>query len=164
MRLLFILLIIWFVPCISYADDKPGTYSPLSLNKDLVEHITQVARKNLPKAKLSNNSFVGEETPEERKTELLPFEFRQVVVDRGIFSATAEWCGYEWKDSSFSAFMQKQRSSGKWTDKQLAYIGLIHGVTMGTMESQFEKAGKCTEQYKKSIGNHFERMKNVKNQ
>lgn len=109
----------------------------------IVEHLAALARDNLSKARLSEGSPIAPETAEEKSRPLVPMDMLQRTVDRGAITAQAEWCGLDWKNRSFIPFMQQERNRGTWSDKQLAYIGLLHGVTQGSYENAMRSVGEC---------------------
>jgi len=98
-------------------------------------------RPLLYKFKISDTEYLGKETKEELADPLLTLEEAETVIVRGIISATAEWCKLDWKNKSFEPFMNSQRSSGK-TEKQMAYIGGLHGYGMGIMSKTYAEK-KC---------------------
>ncbi len=110
--------------------------------RDLVEEVMDLARDNITQARLPDGSHVAPESEAERAKKLVPFKDAEAVVDAGIVSAYAEWCGEDW-EPNFSHMMAYQRSREIWSDKALAYIGLMHGVTVGFMKRDFEKSGDC---------------------
>jgi hypothetical protein len=134
-------------------------FSPLSSNEQFVAQIADFSRKNLHQAKLPNGKAVGRESKKEMKIPLLPFEKEQEVVDRGVFAVTAEWCGFDWQKSSFEPFMRSERSSGKWNDKQLAYMGVMHGFTMGMVDTKLRESGKCTKKHKDAVKKYIAQLK-----
>ena len=130
---LFLALIIIFVENTSYGNSN-----------DLVVSVMKMARENITNAKLSDGSFVPPETLEEKQKPIISFEDAKRVVRIGQQSGIAAWCSVEWEESSFRAFMQSERKKSIWTDKQLAYIGLVHGITMGLVERTMEENKHCS--------------------
>ena len=126
-------------------------FSPLSENADYVGKAADFARENLKDAMMANGEKVGRESRKEKKLPLLPFEKEQEVFDRGVLAITAEWCGMDWRKSSFEPFMNAERKSGQWNDKQLAYMDVMHGFTMGMVGHQLSKAGECQPKHKTAV-------------
>jgi hypothetical protein len=126
-------------------------FSPLSDNAEYVTKAAEFARENLKDAKMSNGKKVGRESRKEKKQPLLPFDKEQEVFDRGVLAVTAEWCGIEWQKASFEPFMDSERKSGQWNDKQLAYMGVMHGFTMGMVGHELSKAGDCQPKHKAAV-------------
>ena len=107
-----------------------------------VTAVMKLARDNLGQAKLMDGSFVPPETPAERAKTLVPFAEAEAIVDAGIASAYAQWCGEDW-ESNYLHLMAYQRGRKIWPQKALAYIGMLHGVTLGMMKQDFDKSGQC---------------------
>lgn len=126
-------------------------FSPLSENPDYVSKAANFARENLKDARMANGEKVGRESRSEKKQPLLPFEKEQEVFDRGVLAITAEWCGMEWRKASFEPFMNSERKSGQWNDKQIAYMGVMHGFTMGMVGHELTKAGECQPKHKNAV-------------
>ena len=55
------------------------------------------------------------------------------TIDRGLFSAAMNVCGLDSDELNYLPYMRAIRESARYSDKQLAYIGLLHGVTLGTL-------------------------------
>ncbi len=134
-------------------------FSPLSENMQFVTQVADFARTNLKDAKLPNGDKVGRESKKEMKIALLPYDKEQEVVDRGILAITAEWCGIEWESASFRPFMNDQKASGQWDDKQLVYMGIMHGFTMGMIGRELNKAGECTSKHKTAVKNYMAKLR-----
>ena len=113
----------------------------VDLPDDFVAKASVEIRSHLYKFKLSETEFVGKETPEQLAEPLLTPQEAEAVLVRGIISVTAEWCGYDWNSKSFLPFMQEMRNQGK-SEKQMAFIGGLHGFGMGMMEKAFSQK-KC---------------------
>jgi hypothetical protein len=99
-------------------------------NEQIISSVTTVARKALPMAVLPDGSNVPEERPEELAHPIVPAALDAQTVQRGMLSAEMALCDLDWTAVSFRPYMNKLRSSGRYSDKQLAYVGLLHGLTM----------------------------------
>jgi hypothetical protein len=74
------------------------------------------------------------------------------VVRIASNAATAQWCGLEWKDSYFHPFLKGEKEKKVWTEKQIAYISLLHGLTMGAILTGVEKMNrKCSTEDRSKI-------------
>ncbi|MBN8543308.1 MAG: hypothetical protein J0M34_03490 [Alphaproteobacteria bacterium] len=106
--------------------------------------IMQLARDILPNAKLSDGSFVPPETDEEKKSPVIPPEDAKRVTIAGANTGIAEWCGLDWQNLSYLKFMKQERAKLIWSDKQMAYIGLLHGIMQGaTSDMMAKEKGAC---------------------
>jgi hypothetical protein len=126
----------------AYGDDK------------LVVNLMEVARQNITQAKFQDGSFIPSETEAEKLYPIIPIEDARRIVAVGQKSGIAAWCGIEWQKSIFSKLMENERSKKTWTQKQLAYIGLLHGITMGSFEKAAQDGnGKCSKEQANKILN-----------
>lgn len=107
-----------------------------------VEDTMRQVRAHLPKAKLSDGTNVPPETNAELKTPILPFADGKRVMNMGILTAHAQFCELNWREA-YAGFMRGERAKRVWTEKQLAYIGLLHGAMQGNAHSNLTKKGKC---------------------
>lgn len=118
-------------------------------DSDIAHNNMQVLRTNITRLRLADGSFIPPESAEELKTPIIPYEDGKRIVNRGILSAMAEYCSLDWENRSFSPFMQQERSKGKWSDKQMAFIGGLHGMTQGGAHKSFQSKGACDEAFRK---------------
>lgn len=132
-RILALLFFLWALPAVA---QEREVY--LDLPDEFVVRTGEQIRANLHKLKISDTEFVAEETPEELAVPILNEEEIETVLVRGIISSTAEWCGYDWGKKSFEPFMREQRGLDR-TDKQMAYIGGLHGYGMSIMQKVFSE-------------------------
>lgn len=117
---------------------------PESVTDQQVAFLAAMARKNLSKARLRSGAFVPAETPAEKSQPLLSPTESKRVVQHGIYEAMLHVCEQE-SSPEFSEFMSRERRLKARTDKQMAYMGLLHGVTAGYYIGEFEKRGGCTD-------------------
>lgn len=103
----------------------------------LVDQLTSVARENLTRARLRDGSQVPPETPEERTKSIVPRALEVQTIDRALLSAAMNVCGLDSDELSYLPYMRKIRASGRYSDKQLAYVGLLHGIAMGFLQQDF---------------------------
>ena len=105
---------------------------------ELVDALTQGARTNLAQARLSDGSNVPPETPEELAQPLVPRALEVQTIERALLSAAMETCGDDYSTLSYQPYMSTLRASGRYSDKQMAYIGLLHGFAMGWLGQDLE--------------------------
>lgn len=84
------------------------------------------------------------ETAEERARPLIPRDVELRVIDTGMISGSAEWCDIR-STRHFLAMMDFERGSGRWNDRQITYIGALHGSAQGLMKRN-GGGTTCTEQ------------------
>lgn len=72
---------------------------------------------------------------------MVPHEVDRRVIDTGLISGTAEWCGVK-SAPHFVAMMGFERGSRRWTERRLTYIAALHGVAKGSM-LETGKSSRC---------------------
>ena len=132
-----------------------GTLNVPRFSNKLVKGLMDRSRKHITRAKLSNGRTVPPETPAERRRPILSVTEGRTVVKAGYVSAIAEWCGVEWRRASYLKMMRWQRGRRRWSDKQLAFIGLLHGVTMGTFARALRERTPCTDVHRTAVKNYL---------
>ena len=115
----------------------------IGLTDEAVKSVMDVARQNITKARLADGTFVPKESPGELSLPILPLVDGRRIITAASLSAAAAWCGVEWQNSHYLPMMQQERASRRWSDKQMAYIGLLHGITQGTLQQQHAASGGC---------------------
>jgi hypothetical protein len=109
----------------------------------IVQQNIDALRPHIGELRLGDGSLVPTETPEELKTSVIPYEDSRRVVNRGILSAMAEFCGLDWQHESFIPFMEQERAGKRWSGKQIAFIGGLHGITQNGILKSLETKGAC---------------------
>ena len=117
---------------------------------DAVKFFMKIARESITAAVVSDGSHIPPETIEEKKKEIIPFSDAKDAVAAGRNSSLLEWCGLD-AQSNYKAFMRFQRAKAKWSDKQLAYFSLIHGVTQGYLLAKHKEDGECPDKTRLEI-------------
>ena len=102
----------------------------------LVDELTSRARDNLAQARLSDGSNVPAETPEQRAAAIVPRSLEVQTIDRALLSAALEACELDSSTLSYLPYMQRVRASGRYSERQIAYIGLLHGISFGYLSTQ----------------------------
>ena len=82
----------------------------------LVERFTRLARAHL-----------GHARP------IVPASLDQQTVRRGALTAQIEACGGPWESKSYLPYMAQLRASGRYSEKQLTYVGVLHGIAQQTI-------------------------------
>ena len=74
----------------------------------------------------------------DRHTIPIPLTDVRRVARAGAPAGIASWAGHDWQ-SYYDAFMKQERRSGRWSGKQIAFIGVLFGVGQGSFEKSCEK-------------------------
>ena len=113
-------------------------------NTQIVTQFSQQAKQALPDALMSDGDYVPEEIPLTFDgQELIPFDDAKRVVNRGLLSGMAEMCGLNWEENSYLPFMQIERATHLWSDEQIAFIGVLHGVAQGHVDEIITETPAC---------------------
>lgn len=99
----------------------------------MVDELTAQARSNLSLARLPDGSNVPSETPEELALPIAPRTLEVQTINRALLSAAMDVCELDSDQLSFLPYMRELRESERYSDKQMAYIGLLHGISMGVL-------------------------------
>lgn len=62
-----------------------------------------------------------------------------LVIRRAIISATADHCGLDWQRRNFLPMMAHLRAQKK-TERQMALVGLLHGIVQGEVGAGLAKS------------------------
>lgn len=115
------------------------------LQKEHREQLIQAAFANFwGKARLSNGNTVQPDNPTERSTLPISAAAANHVISIGELSGIAEWCGMDWQ-AHFLSLTAKARRQG-FSEKQVAFIGLLHGVAQGNVYSSVKSETCAAEQ------------------
>lgn len=158
LKVLVFVLAVMVAAAPAMADDKTGP-DLLQGKTEIVGLYTEALRKNITQLRLADGRFVPAETAAELAAPVIPEEDAVRTVNRGILSALAEYCGLDWEGESFKPYMAAERGSGRWSDKQMAFIGALHGISQGAMLKGFEKKGACADAAKKKTQGMLDGLK-----
>ncbi len=117
-----------FILAVLFLASVPASAQQVKDKDEAVRDIMQLARDHITELKDSTGKNIPAETAEEKKTPIIPFEDGKRTVGVGSITGMAEWCGLDWK-KNYTSYMQYERAKQKWSDKQLAYISAIHGIS-----------------------------------
>lgn len=137
------------VPCAVAADDE-------ALADSQVLELMASVREKLPFAILSDGSHPAPETEAERAVPLLLVEDGRRVLYTGFNSGFAEWCGLDW-EAHYLGFMKAERARQKWSDKQIAFIGMMHGTAMQMYADSVATLGRpCSPEEREEMRRYLE--------
>jgi hypothetical protein len=77
---------------------------------------------------------------DDRDRHEIPIPLAEVrrVARAGAPAGIASWAGLDWQ-TYYDAFMKQERRSHRWSGKQIAFIGVLFGVSQGSFEKSCEK-------------------------
>ena len=106
--------------------------------EDLIQQILGVF---WGKARLPGGQFVQPASEEERTTVPISKAAAHRVIDAGEISGLGEWCKLDWERHYLS--LTRAARAGGFTDKQVAFVSVLHGAAQGVVASAMAKRGAC---------------------
>ena len=101
------------------------------------------------RAKTADGKPIQPESEAERRTLPVNEKVANFAFDVGELSGLAEWCGIEWKPN-FAALTRHARNGGQ-SERQVAFISVVHGVAQGSVASAMAKSGPCSAQHREKV-------------
>lgn len=124
-------------------------------DKAFVAAAIEAANGLLPQGRLLDGSPVAPVTPEERREGVIPGDAADLIVRLAADTALAEFCQLDWKQLSFRPIMRRERARGLWSDRQIAYIGILHGFVQGQFLRLLERSEVCTAKHRRAVAEFF---------
>lgn len=115
---------------------------------EVYQQLLNTALDNLAKAQCGA-APCSPATTEERANPPLTDEQVRNAVAAGTVSIFAEQCQLDWRPH-FESYMRHHRIGLKMNDRQLALVGLLHGITMGSLTKRVEQTP-CTPEFKAGL-------------
>lgn len=139
MRAPFLFLVIGFflISVPAFAQDTAQTAMP----REAVEQLARQAHALLPQARIGTGEgvLIGEEKAKQLQYPLVPYGLIEFIITRGHVAGFAAHCGLDWQRQFFAPLMSflRGRETG-YNDYQWAYVGLLHGLAMGSAEENMK--------------------------
>ena len=117
----------------------------------------ELTRRTLTQAlDLIQNARCGDKpcepvTAAEKSNPPLTVTEAQRIIARGVVSAIAERCGLDWRRQNFLPMMAYWRTGQKKSERQMALVALLHGITQGQAEQSLQAQPPCTDQQRSEI-------------
>mgnify|MGYP003575946500 CR=1 FL=1 len=100
-------------------------------------------------AKLSDGRFAQPASEEERHTVPITNAVVHRALDAGEVSGLAEWCKLDWQ-SHYRALTRAARTACL-SDKQVAFVSILHGAAQGRIASAMATTGACSHHYRRTV-------------
>lgn len=129
-------IVLSFIFCVisSLAIAQNGAPPPLVVEKMMslqdIAILTGAVRDRVHQIACVTGRGCAPERADERARPLVPRDVELRVIDTGMISGTAEWCGIR-STRHFLAMMNFERGCGRRNDRQITYIGALHGSAQG---------------------------------
>ena len=102
------------------------------------ELVIRTAQKSFwGKAVLSNGALALPASESERNILPIPRNEAMRIVQSSAAAGLGAWCGVEWQ-SYYLAFMGSERAK-PWSEKQIAFIGMLFGVAQGSLQKSMSE-------------------------
>jgi hypothetical protein len=128
------------------AAQAPATPSP---RPELHRQFLLIALDNYQKALCGLNQPCAPASAAERATPPITDDQARAIVAAATISTMAEHCELDWERRNFVPLMQHHRERLKMNGRQMALVGLLHGVTMGAVGETVRQTP-CTPEMKAS--------------
>jgi hypothetical protein len=116
----------------------------------LVQSLVTTAQESFwDRGVLSSGESVRPIDDAERTAPVIPFVDSARVVNAAWPVGQALWCGVEWQPY-YLAFMQAERRKS-WSEKQIAFMGVLFGLTQGTFSRALTQRGPCSPEARESV-------------
>jgi hypothetical protein len=124
--------------------------APVAFSDEQVNKILQLALDSLPRALCEGNKPCAPASAEERALPLVSLVDARAVMMRGILSGAAVRCGLDWQRLNFVPMMTYWRRTQKKSERQMAAIGLVHGIMQGISNPRPDTAP-CTDEQRRNL-------------
>ncbi len=130
----------------------PPTTSDALLDR-IAEAAISVARANAGAARLPDGSPIPTATAEDRARFAIPAALERQTVHRGLLTGQLEHCARTGIARSFRPYMAQLRRSGRYSEHQLGYVAILHGVSQGIAMDGMDspEAPRCTEEFRAGV-------------
>jgi hypothetical protein len=107
------------------------------------QYILKLALDNFAKARCEANQACAPATNEERQNPPISDDQALRIFRAAVISTTAEHCGLDWQRRNFEPLMTYHRDKLALSPRQMALVGLMHGIAMGALGDQVRQSP-CT--------------------
>jgi hypothetical protein len=101
------------------------------LSDENVKKQVSLALANFGRALCENDRPCVPATPAELANPPISVDEARIVIRQGMASGAAQSCGLDWQERSFLPMMSYWRRTKQKTERQMALIGLLHGIAQG---------------------------------
>ncbi|MDD2368598.1 MAG: hypothetical protein PHQ90_04790 [Sulfuricurvum sp.] len=108
------------------------------------------------KGKTADGKSIQPTSNSDRQTMPVNMNVANFAFDMGELSGLAEWCGVDWREN-FAALTRQARKNNQ-TEKQVAFISIVHGTAQGFVASSMAKSGSCSAQQREQIKSQIDSM------
>jgi hypothetical protein len=117
----------------------------------MTRKLLQLALENIHRGRCENFKPCDPATPQEKANPPLTLIEAQQVIDRAVLSGAAMHCKLDWQNRNFTPMMAYWRGTQRKTERQMALVGLIHGIVQGMIAPSAERPSACPEEMRKGL-------------
>ena len=103
------------------------------LTDEKVREALQSALRHIDRARCDGLRPCAPATPDELRTPPISLEHARAAMRAGLASGGMEWCRLDWQQRSFRPMMDHYRKVAGLNERQMALMGLLHGMHQGLM-------------------------------
>jgi hypothetical protein len=134
------------IVAVTLAVPRPALAQSPAARVEPHRQLLSLALDSYAKARCGNQPCAPVTAAERAKPPITDDQARAIVTAATI-SVLAEHCQLDWERRNFIPLMRHHRETLKMTERQLALVGLLHGVTMGAYAETVRKST-CTPEAK----------------
>jgi hypothetical protein len=118
-----------------------------SKDDEAVRNLIRLALSSIQLSRCEADRPCAAASDEELKNPPITVHEARAVVTRGTISGFAELCNFDWRKENFFPMMAYWRRTQKKTERQMALIGIIHGLAQSVAKDRKT----CTDQMKRLV-------------
>ncbi|MFC4174684.1 hypothetical protein ACFOYU_21965 [Microvirga sp. GCM10011540] len=115
-----------------------------------VQELLELALRFISRARCENDQPCKPATEQEMRTPPVAMSHAREAVRTGFLSAVAEKCGLDYGEKFFLPMMSHFRRSVGLNERQLAILGLMHGIELGSSSKSLPKDA-CSPEMKRLL-------------
>ena len=105
-----------------------------------------LALENIQRGRCDGGQPCAAATSEEKTNPPIAIAEARAVISRATLSGVAEHCGLDWQKLNFVPMMTYWRTTLKKNERQMALIGMLHGIMQSQIQRFVAERGPCTPQ------------------
>ncbi len=125
------------------------------ISDEFVAYAVETTNAMLPKGRLRDGSHPDPLTRDEQRYGVIPMAASRRIVNLAADTALTEHCGLDWKRLSFLPLMRRERNRGTWSDRQITYIGILHGFMQRNYRELLKSHQNCSTGHKRAVAEFF---------
>ena len=117
--------------------------------------LIKIALAALPNLLCENDKPCAPASQEELEVPPITIAEARQIATYGTMSGAAAYCGLDWEEVSYSPMMNHWRTESHKSERQMAIIAVIHGVSQGRAQEALKSQGPCTADFRAQMKRYF---------